>query len=235
MNVTPQKLYKLILKKFGNLNWWPIDKNYHIKNKSDPRFEIIVGAILTQNTAWPNVEKALSNIKSENLLDIKKISDLDIRVLKRLIRPSGFFNQKAQRLKIFTQYLEKNYDGDLNKFFNRNLLEIRKELLAINGIGPETADSILLYAGNKPIFVVDAYTKRICQRIPFDVEISYDEIQSYFQNELLKTYGKDEIIKIYNELHALIVNFAKINCKKNPDCTHCFLKEVCAYQKKLSK
>ena len=217
MKITPQKIYKELSKKFGNLNWWPIDKNYHEKNKSDPRGEIIIGAILTQNTNWPNVEKALQNLKLKRMLDIKKISEIKIEYLKELIKPSGFFNQKAKRLKNLSFYLKNYYNCNLDNFFNKNLKVIRKELLSLNGIGPETADSILLYAGNLPIFVVDAYTKRLCQRLPLDTNLNYNDIQKYFQNELLKTYKSNEITKVYNELHALIVNLAKHYCKKKPD------------------
>ena len=128
MQLTPEKLYKILLKHFGPLNWWPMDRGYHKKNGSDPRFEVIVGAILTQNTAWSNVEKAIVNLKSENMLDIKKISNSDIDKLSNLIRPSGFFNQKAKRLKEFASYLESNYKGNLNNFFNRDIEKIRKEL-----------------------------------------------------------------------------------------------------------
>jgi len=235
MKITPQKLYVKLSKKFGNLNWWPIDKRYHEIVGSDSRYEIIVGAILTQNTNWPNVEKALKNLKSEKMLDIKKISEINIEYLKKLIKPSGFFNQKAKRLKNLSLYIKNSYNCDLNKFFNKDLQDIRKELLTLNGIGPETADSILLYAGNKPIFVVDAYSKRICERLPLCKNLNYDEIQNYFQNELLKTYHKDEITKIYNELHALIVNLAKKYCKKKPDCDKCFIKTDCAYAKHLTQ
>jgi endonuclease-3 related protein len=227
MKATPQTLYKILLKEFGNLNWWPMDQNYHKKFNSDPRFEVIVGAILTQNTAWSNVEKALYNLKSKRMLDCKKISENNIKTLQRMVKPSGFFKQKASRLKNLASYLQSNYNGNLDKFFDRNLQEIRAELLSLNGIGPETADSILLYAGNLQIFVVDAYTKRICKRIPIDVNISYEEIQDYFQTQLSKTYKKNELTKIYNELHALIVILAKTYCKNKPNCTNCPLKDYC--------
>ena len=233
MKITPQKIYKILLKKFGDLNWWPIDINYHEKNNSDPRFEVIVGAILTQNTAWSNVEKALANLKSKNMLEIKKISDIEIVTLQNLIKPSGFFNQKARRLKNLASYLRDNYNDDLDIFFDGNLYDIREELLSLNGIGPETADSILLYAGNLPIFVVDAYTKRICKRLPLKTEISYDEIQRYFEEELNKKYSIDEITQIYNELHALIVVLAKNYCKKKPACDKCPLKKYCEFKKNL--
>jgi len=227
MKAAPQTLYKMLLKEFGSLNWWPMDQKYHKKFNSDPRFEVIIGAILTQNTAWSNVEKALENLKSKKMLEIKKISEINIKTLQKMVKPSGFFKQKAKRLKNLALYLQNNYNGNLDNFFNRDLSDVRKELLSLNGIGPETADSILLYAGNLPIFVVDAYTKRICKRIPIDVNISYEEIQGYFQTKLSKTYKKSELTKIYNELHALIVILAKTYCKNKPNCINCPIKKYC--------
>ena len=235
MKLTPQTLYKELLENFGQQNWWPMDKGYHKKHGSDPRFEVIIGAILTQNTAWSNVEKALANLKSKDVLDIEKISNIDMNFLQELIKPSGFFNQKARRLKNIASYLHDNYHDDLDVFFDKNVYSLREELLSLNGIGPETADSILLYAGNLPIFVVDAYTKRICKQLPLKTEISYDEIQHYFEEELSKKYSKDEITQIYNELHALIVVLAKNYCKKKPDCIKCILKKHCEFKKQLSQ
>ncbi len=231
MTQNPQTLYKILLETFGHQNWWPIDKQYHKKNKSDPRFEIIIGAILTQNTAWSNVEKALDNLKSKNMLETKKISDADIRVLKKLIKPSGFFNQKSHRLKNMARHLHENYNDNLDLFFDRNMKDIRDELLSMNGIGPETADSIILYAGDLPIFVVDAYTKRLCKRLPLKTGSSYDEIQDYFQEQIKKHYKENEITRVYNELHALIVVLAKNYCKKKPDCKNCPIRKNCEYQK----
>lgn len=233
MNITPRKLYDILFKHFGNLNWWPTDNNYHKKEKSDPRFEVIVGAILTQNAAWSNVEKALENLKSRRLLDIKKISEIDIKILQNIVKPTGFFNQKAKRIKNLAGYINNNYSGDLESFLKRNLKNVREELLLLNGIGPETADSILLYAGYLPIFVVDAYTRRICKRLPIDINPTYEDIQDFFQKDLQKKYKKNELSKIYNELHALIVNLAKTYCKSRPECTECPLKEICLYKKKL--
>jgi endonuclease-3 related protein len=230
MKLTPQLLYQKLLEDFGKQHWWPMDKKYHKKNNSDPRFEIIIGAILTQNTAWINVEKALHNLKLAIIIDIKKISNIDKKNLQEMIRPSGFFNQKAERLKNIASYLQNNYQGDLDNFFNQELNKIREELLSLNGIGPETADSILLYAGCKPIFVVDAYTKRICERLPLNTNSSYDEIQQYFQNNISKNYSEKETIQIYNELHALIVELAKNYCKKKPECNKCPLQKNCNYK-----
>lgn len=233
MKLKPHTLYRMLLEEFGCRNWWPIDKNYHKKHRTDPRFEIIVGAVLTQNTAWPNVEKALANLKTKNMLDIKEISEIDIESLQNMIKPSGFFNQKAERLKNLALYLHNNYHDNLDYFFNKDIKGIRKELLSLNGIGPETADSILLYAGDLPIFVVDAYTKRICKRIPLDTHISYDEIQHYFEEELSKKYSKKKLTQVYNELHALTVALAKNYCKKKPECNRCILREHCLFKKHL--
>lgn len=232
MKLTPHVLYKILLEEYGKQNWWPMDKEYHKKHGSDQRFEIIVGAILTQNTAWSNVEKALINLKLKNMLDIKKISNIDMEILQNLIKPSGFFNQKARRLKNLASYLHDKYQDDLDVFFDRSLYNIREELLSLNGIGPETADSIILYAGDLPIFVVDAYTKRICKRLPLKTEISYDEIQRYFQEELIKKYSKKEVTQVYNELHALIVVLAKNCCKKKPNCDKCPLKKHCEFKQR---
>jgi endonuclease-3 related protein len=232
MVLTPEKLYKLLDKTFGNLDWWPIDTEYHRKNNSDPRFEIIVGTVLTQNTAWANVEKALSNLKEGQFLDISKINKIDLKSLNKLIKPSGFFNQKAKRLKILTRYLLEKYHGNLDIFFQNNIDNIRQELLNINGIGPETADSIILYAGNLPIFVVDAYTKRLCKRLPMDTNLSYKDIQLFFQKNLSEHYQGKKLVQVYNKLHALIVNFAKNYCKKKPECANCPLLSYCKFENK---
>jgi endonuclease-3 related protein len=232
MKLNPLKLYQILTKKIGNLNWWPIDKKYHEKNNTDPRFEIIVGAILTQNTAWPNVEKALLNLKSQKTLNLEKLANEDIKKLTKLVRPSGFFNQKAIRLKNISNHLKNKYNSNLDSFFIRDMNVIRKELLSLNGIGPETADSILLYAGDKTIFVVDAYTKRLCERIPIDTNISYNEIQKYFQKELTEKYQGQELIKAYKNLHAQIVIFAKKYCKKKPICKNCPIFKHCNFKEK---
>lgn len=233
MSLSPTLLYQILLKKLGNLYWWPMDNNYHKKNKSDPRFEVIIGAILTQNTSWSNVEKALENLKSDRKLNIKSIADANLKNLTKIIKPSGFFNQKAQRIQTLSKLLKDKYNYNLDNFFNRNIKIIRKELVSIKGIGLETADSILLYAGDKPIFVVDAYTKRICNRLPLDTETSYDEIQLFFENDLSKNYEDKMLTKVYGELHAQIVILAKDYCRKKPNCTDCPLLKVCMFDDKL--
>jgi endonuclease-3 related protein len=222
-------LYDGLLDHFGQQHWWPVDKGYHKNQGSDPRFEIIIGAILTQNTAWINVEKALENLKEKKALTICKITDADEASLKRMIQPSGFFNQKAIRLKLFASYIHKNYHDDLQRFFSRETSEIRHELLMLKGIGPETADSILLYAGNHPVFVIDAYTKRICTRFPFQTAgDSYDTLQHFFDHELQRSIPKEQRVPVYKEFHALLVVLAKNYClKKKPHCDACPVTDLC--------
>jgi len=197
--------YQAALKKLGPQGWWP----------GDTPFEICIGAILTQNTNWKNVEKAIQNLKTRNLLTPKKLYAVSLEELASLIRPAGYFNIKAKRLKNFLKFLVEEYDGDLEKMFEGRLETLREKLLSVKGIGPETADSILLYAGQKPIFVVDAYTKRIFLRHELlSDEADYHEIQRYFMDHLTD--------QIFNEFHALIVNIGKSWCKsKQPDCEHC--------------
>lgn len=227
--VSAKTLFDILVNTYGPQHWWPIDEMYHQSQNSDPRFEIITGAILTQNTAWTNVEKALCNLKRQKALTINTIAQLKEENLRTMIQPSGFFNQKAQRLKFFSTYLQKKYRGDLQKFFSRDTAEIRHELLSIQGVGPETADSILLYAGNHPVFVVDSYTKRICQRFSFAVNTeSYEDVQQFFEKELTSTIPKNDLVSVYKELHALLVKHAKEHCwKKKPLCSTCPVTDLC--------
>lgn len=229
----PTHIYKTLYQKFGQQNWWPIDKKYHKKNKSDERFEIIIGAILTQNTAWSNVEKAIINLKNNKMINIEKIIESSFEELTEIIKPSGFFNQKAKRLKVISNHLKNNFNSDIDNFFNRKIEVIRNELLSLNGIGAETADSIILYAGKKPVFVVDAYTKRLCERISLNTKIFYDDIQKFFEKDLCKNFKNEELIDIYNEFHALIVKLAKDHCKKKPKCKSCPLNKNCNFYKTL--
>lgn len=192
---------------FGPLHWWP----------GDSALEVIVGAILTQNTNWNNVSKAIERIKKEELLDVESLFSIDERYLGQLIKPCGYYNLKAKRLKNFISYLYLKYNGSTEEMFNRDLLVLRTELLELNGVGPETADSILLYAGEKPIFVVDSYTKRIFQRHNYiSAKDSYEQIQQYFMKNLPQDYH------LYNEFHAQIVMVGKNYCKPDkPDCEKC--------------
>jgi len=179
--------YEILFSAWGCQHWWP----------AQSRFEMIVGAYLTQNTAWTNVEKALSNLRRERLLTIEGIRRASTRQLEALIRPSGYFRQKAQRLKTFVSFLDKHYGGSLSRMFARPSTELRDELLALNGVGPETADSILLYGGNHPMFVVDAYTRRILERHEIvTADASYEEIrelceQALSENTLINTSTAD--------------------------------------------
>ncbi len=170
-----REYYAALYRAWGAQHWWP----------AETRFEVIVGAYLTQNTTWTNVERALANLRSTRLLSLEGIRRIPLVKLERLIRPSGYFRQKAKRLKTFVAFLDRQYDGSLDKLFSQPTDKLRQELLSLNGVGPETADSILLYAGNHPVFVVDAYTRRILDRHKILSEkANYEEIRQLFQRAL---------------------------------------------------
>ena len=167
--------YRALYRAWGAQHWWP----------AETRFEVIVGAYLTQNTAWTNVERALTNLRGAQALTLEGIRKLTLSRLERLIRPSGYFRQKAKRLKTFVAFLDKKYDGSLDKLFSQPTDNLREELLGLNGVGPETADSILLYAGNHPVFVVDAYTRRVIERHKIlTAKADYEDIRELFQRAL---------------------------------------------------
>ena len=199
--------YKALFSFFGPQGWWP----------GRTKFEVVVGAILTQNTNWKNVEKAIKNLRAKRLLNPQGMHDLSVHELAALIRPAGYFNVKATRLKHFLNHLFDNYGGSLPALFKRRTDILREELLNINGIGPETADSILLYAATRPIFVIDAYTKRILLRhCMIKKDADYREIQRLFMENL----AHDTMM--FNEYHALIVKTGKDFCKtKEPLCSKC--------------
>jgi endonuclease-3 related protein len=206
-----EDIYQRLYKAFGPQHWWP----------GKTPFEVIIGAILTQNTAWVNVQKAIKNLKRKNLLTPKALKRVSPKTLARLIRPAGYYNQKAKKIKNFIQFLFDNYQGNLKRMFSGDFLVLRARLLNINGIGFETADSILLYAGNKPIFVVDAYSRRILSRHNLiDPDASYSEIQNYFMDNL-----KNEV-KLFNQYHALLVRLGKDICKSKPNCRICPLRSM---------
>ena len=201
-----KEIYDLLFERFGPQDWWP----------GETPFEVIVGAILTQNTNWTNVEKAIANIKNADLLSPEKLHRLDAKKLAELIRPAGYFNIKAKRLKNFLDWFFENYDGKLEKLENVGTVELREQLLSVKGIGPETADSILLYALNRPVFVVDAYTARICSRHHLiDEGADYHQIQETFESNLPSD------ISLFNEYHALLVHLGKDFCKPKPKCEEC--------------
>ena len=203
-------IYKKLYTASGSQHWWP----------GDTPFEVIVGAILTQNTAWTNVEKAINNLKQSRLLSVKALSKAKPSKIAKLIRPSGYYNIKTKRLKNFLNFLNGKFNGDLDRLFKQETGRLRAGLLGINGIGPETADSILLYAANKPVFVIDAYTKRILSRHGLiKKDASYEEAQYLFMSNIPKD------LRLYNEYHALIVKIGKEFCRKNPKCHFCPLKK----------
>jgi len=204
-------IYNRLFKTYGPRHWWP----------GETPFEVMVGAILTQNTSWRNVEKAIQKLKNKGVLNAEGIHQLRKSQLAPLIRSSGYYRIKAERLKAFVDFLFENYDGNINRMGKERLKTLRAKLLKVNGIGPETADSILLYGLKKPIFVVDAYTKRILLRHGMISEsASYGEIQRLFMNHL--PHNK----RLFNEYHALLVHLGKTLCKKVPRCDICPIKGV---------
>lgn len=207
------KIYKRLFDRFGPQHWWP----------GDTPFEVMVGAILTQNTNWQNVEKAINNLKEAGLLNPHKLL-ANIDKIPQLIRPSGFYKLKSKRLIAFLKYFVEKYGGEVRNFDKKETDFLRNELLFIPGIGPETADSILLYALNRPVFVVDAYTRRMLTRHNLITEkADYNEIQKFFERNLPRD------IQLYNEYHALIVRLGKEYCKKNdPLCDTCPIHNILA-------
>ena len=203
-------MFDILLEYFGPQHWWP----------GNSAFEMMVGAVLTQNTNWKNVEKAIENLKSEDLLSIEAIHRMSLSKLAEKIRPAGYFNIKAARLKNLVEFIWQQYSGDLHHLFHEETSVLREGLISVKGIGPETADSIVLYAVQRPVFVVDAYTHRILTRHSMmDNEASYYDIQDLFMNHL------PEDVALFNEFHALIVRTAKEFCRKKPLCEGCPLEE----------
>lgn len=209
------RVYERLYITFGPQHWWP----------GETPFEVIVGAILTQNTNWGNVEKAITNLKTEGILSPEGLRNVNHNHLAMLIKPSGYFNIKTGRLKHFIDYLYRRHGGSLKNMFSLDLGPLRHELLGVKGIGPETADSILLYAGGYPIFVVDAYTGRIFHRLGIlSEDMTYHDIQDCFMESL------PHDTRMFNEFHALIVRLGKEYCRPRPKCEGCPLKdEFCVY------
>jgi len=203
------RVYRRLYRHYGDLHWWP----------GETPLEISVGAILTQNTAWTNVEKAIRALKEARALSATVLDRLTHSRLAPLIRPAGYFNIKAVRLKNFISFLHGSYQGSLKKMFRRRTDPLRSELLSVNGIGPETADSILLYAGNKPSFVIDAYTRRIFSRHRI---LGYEESYETFQGLFMK--GLPRSVPLYNQYHAMLVNVGKDFCRARPHCDGCPLR-----------
>ena len=205
-------IYQTLLGHYGCRDWWP----------AKTPFEVVVGAILTQNTNWNNVEKAMTNLRQADALTVGTILNLDREKLEQLIRPSGFFRQKAERLQLFCHYLQKHHQGSLERLFDQELNLVREELLRLKGIGPETADSILLYAGQHPSFVIDAYTNRLYSRLGvLSGKEKYPEVRDLFMSHL------PHDTQLYNEYHALIVIHCKDFCRKKPLCNNCPCADIC--------
>ena len=230
-----RKYYAALCRAWGRQHWWP----------AETPFEVIVGAYLTQNTSWRNVERALENLRNANALHVDGIRKLTLTRLENLIRPSGYFRQKAQRLKTFIAFLDRSYDGSLERMLAQPTERLREELLALNGVGPETADSILLYAGNHPVFVVDAYTRRVLDRHRILPEkAGYEEIRQLVEQALkpigdgqehgaeaaelesgfpgtihspsaMSTAQRTKLVQVYNEMHGLLVGVGKYHCGKS--------------------
>jgi len=232
-------MYRRLARAWGRQHWWP----------AETPFEVIVGAILTQNTSWTNVERAITSLRAAGKLSLEGIRELPLPKLQRLIRSSGYFRQKAQRLKTFVAFLDARYAGSPERMFATSTEQLRTELLALNGIGPETADSILLYAGNQAIFVVDAYTRRILERHEaVGAGAKYDEIRTLVERSLqrqqslppqsvslqkqqrpeahspsaMSTAQRSPLAQVYNEMHGLFVQVGKHYCRKSePKCEAC--------------
>ena len=204
------EMFDMLLKHFGPQNWWP----------AETELEMMVGAILTQNTNWKNVEKAIKNLKNENLLSMDSLKSLPVNDLAEKIRPAGYFNIKANRLGNMINFIVEKYDGDVSNFLSGETGVLRKGLLSVKGIGPETADSILLYAARRAIFVIDTYTYRILNRHGMvEDQSSYDELQGLFMDNL------PDDPSLFNEFHAVIVKAGKEYCRRKPLCNRCPLKQ----------
>ncbi len=211
MNSTLKEVYDRLYVAYGPQHWWP----------ADSPFEVIVGAVLVQNTSWQNVCKAIDGLRRHDLLEPQALHDVPLDELEELIRPAGYYRIKARRLHNLLDFLVGRYHGSLETMFGTGLPALREQLLEVSGIGPETADSILLYAGGLPTFVVDAYTHRVMARhnwLPFDTD--YYQIQDHFHS------GLPEDASLFNEYHALLVEVGKQHCRKRPLCAGCPLADL---------
>ena len=231
-------IYSTLAREWGRQHWWP----------AKSRFEVIVGAYLTQNTSWKNVEIAMRQLRSERVLSVDGIRNVSLPRLEGLIRSSGYFRQKARKLKTFVKFLDQSYAGSLSKMFAQPTAQLREQLLALNGVGPETADSILLYAGQHPVFVVDAYTRRLADRhgiLP--AKANYEDVRSLFERALtnapdlasialaseatgsashppsrMSLAARSPLAQVFNEMHGLIVGAGKQYClKSKAQCEQC--------------
>lgn len=225
------EIYEILSKHYGRQNWWPIVENgkclykeefLNRERTEEEIFEIIVGAILTQNTAWNNVVKSIIKLKERGFFSIEKIISAPLDEIATLLVSSGYFNQKAKKIKEMCNFLKN--EGGIEALKRLPLEILRKKFLSVWGVGPETADSIILYAFNHPVFVVDAYTKRIFSRLGYiDEKMDYEEIRRFFETNLRRD------VVLFKEYHALIVEFGKTICRKKSLCERCFIKQLCRY------
>jgi endonuclease-3 related protein len=222
-----RNIYDVLLRSYGRQGWWPLTpksggrtRHHAGRPRTDKqRFEIMLGAILTQNTAWTNVEKALEQLHLAGLVDVYKMKRARQSKVAELVRSAGYFNQKSERLIILSRFLHRSGVGALRK---KDAPALREMFLGVKGVGPETADSIVLYAFEKPSFVIDAYTKRIFSRVGVcGAGVGYDELQSLFAGSLPCD------VDLYKEYHALIVEHAKRHCKTKPVCEGCPISRIC--------
>jgi endonuclease III related protein len=212
-----RRIYRTLSRTYGPLHWWP----------ARTRFEVIVGAFLTQNTSWKNLEQALRNLRRAGVLNLSSMRRIPLGELEQLVRPSGYFRQKSARLKTFIAYLDESHGGSFSHMFTQPLEQLRSELLALNGVGPETADAILLYAGQLPVFVVDAYTKRIFERHGITSPgAKYDHVRNQVETAFTSFGSGSELAEHYNEFHALIVQAGKDYCGTIANCHGCALKKL---------
>lgn len=209
-----RSIYRRLFTRYGPQHWWP----------GETPFEVIIGAILTQSTIWTNAAKAIANLKLADVLAPASLRQLPTAGLAQLIRPSGYYNAKAAKVKAFVEWLGATYCDDLERVARTKTGLLRQQLLSIHGIGEETADSIILYALIKPVFVIDTYTRRIISRVGlFSEKASYAAWQSFFTDNLALK------VRTCNEYHALLVALGKDVCHKQPHCTHCSLRDICHF------
>lgn len=209
--ITPLQLYGLLYERYGDLDWWP----------AEGPFEVMVGAVLTQRTSWHNVEMALANLREAGIVDHVTLLASPMERLESLIRPSGTYRQKARRLRDLFLMVDERGGGSLEAFLGKPLPILRQDLLAVHGIGPETADSIILYAACGPVFVVDAYTRRVLDRLGVNTNRSYGQVARWFED------GLPADAALFNNFHAMIVELAKDHCRTRPICQGCPISRDC--------
>ena len=215
-----QEVYDRLLEYYGPQHWWP----------AESAFEAIVGALLMQQTSWRNVEVAIGNLRKAGLLEVRSLAEAPVSVIRRHVRIAGLYRTKPARVRAFCRHLLERSGGDLAGYFGRPTDVVRADLLAQDGVGPETADSILLYAGGHPIFVVDAYTERIGRRIGLFRTREYAPIQQYFQRRIPRN------LATYQEYHALLVRHAKTLCRRtHPACAECPVQSLCDFGRRRKR